>query len=628
MVSVYALFNVSSTFTELGEAKEQVNRMWVSVRIAESRLILQTVKARNLINLVTEGNTSAGASLEKSLADMQGDLARSKRDVLALAKDFNVSIEIGYEKQLAALESQRETTAVLAKKVIQAVRTGSYNGAGNARREFEKSAMEVESMLGKLRATNEILETKVLDVILAKEEASKTKANWLLAVVLFVGLAVSIAVTFSILGPINQIVDRFKDIATGDGDLTKRIRTRSGGELSELAHWMNVFLDRTESIIGTIGNAAEIIGKVTDEVGHHTSQTSVSASGINQSMVEQSLSIEASVHSAENIDDLLQNSNESTRQAATLSRITMDRAVQGGESVHETIAAMEKIEESSVKVEELISSINEIASQTNLLAINAAIEATKAGEHGKGFAVVAEEVRKLAERARRLTAEVTELIDESSNRVKTGVGLAKSAGQGLDNIIKDIESVASLIQRIASAASKQAESSSQLREGMHRVYESVRQNLQDVERVANATDLTAGEVTKLRSLVEQMNSIVGQFRLSEQAAPKEVKPKTPPPPPIFAPLPEGASDIDAGVFTDTQVTNPNLEPDPSLANEAELEAGTFGPAITSEPEEDALAKIVPSKPQTDSVAASLPPPPPLPTLVSNNDGDSGNQEAA
>ena len=70
------------------------------------------------------------------------------------------------------------------------------------------------------------------------------------------------------------------------------------------------------------------------------------------------MNLDECTSSLSSIDDLLHNAGESTRQAASLSKIAMDRALQGGASVNETIEAMEKIEESSRKIEVLVSSIN------------------------------------------------------------------------------------------------------------------------------------------------------------------------------------------------------------------------------------------------------------------------------
>ncbi len=605
IASVYALFVVSSTFSDISEVKERVHQLWIAVRVAESNSALELAKVNSRAQaLVASRDFRINKELEKGFIEIRGNLENARKNAGNLAKEFNVPMEVSHEKYFTTAEQMRSDLSIAAKRISDELHRGNGIAAGTAQHSFEQMVEQEENLLIRIRAMDEILESKVMDAIVAKEAKSRTQVHWMFVLVLLFGIGSSLIVTYSILYPINQVVDRFKDIAKGEGDLTKRVHARAGGELSELAHWMNVFLERTEAIIGTIGNAAEVIKQVTERVSEQTTRTSQATGGINRMMLEQSHGIETSVRAAENIDDLLQNAGESTKQAATLSRITMDRAAQGGESVQEMVNAMEKIEESSTKVEELVGSINEIAAQTNLLAINAAIEATKAGEHGKGFAVVAEEVRKLAERARRLTAEVTELMDESSNRVKTGVSLAKNAGRSLGNIIKDIESVASLIQRIATGAAKQTETSSELREGMHRVSESVRQNLLDVESVTKTANSTGEEVGKLRMLVEQMNAIVGQFRLGD-SEPSDAGPLEPPAGPGITRLPEGAGDIDEPAILETELTAPIL----------------MSPAASK-----GLDEIRPSA-QLSPAAAILPPPPPLPNLGSSDDNN-GGQEAA
>jgi methyl-accepting chemotaxis protein len=65
--------------------------------------------------------------------------------------------------------------------------------------------------------------------------------------------------------------------------------------------------------------------------------------------------------------------------------------------------------------------ITSIAGQTNLLALNASIEAARAGEAGRGFAVVADEIRKLAEDSSRAANNITDIIQNTTERTSLAV---------------------------------------------------------------------------------------------------------------------------------------------------------------------------------------------------------------
>lgn len=517
LVSAWALTSTPRIYMDVAEVREHSDRVWNSIRSTNSQAILTLTKMRaNAAAYQYDRSPELAQRLRGQDQDYFLDLENSRKNIEMMFSENVVPFDVSIGRSYAQLNELHKDFSRSLENLIRAVDTGNTAEFSSARREIERTWKESENQILRLQAQTDRAEGNLSARIQAEEiKLSRTLDFYLIAVLMF-GIVAAIGVTLSITGPIRKVLYRIKDIATGDGDLTKRVYTRVGGEMRELTDWLNIFLEKTHGVVATISHASQTIHGTSNQVSSHTEKMTIAAAGINKSMMEQSMNIDECTNRIDHIDDLLQNSGESTRQAASLSKIAMDRALQGGASVHETLEAMEKIQDSAHKVEELLSSINDIASQTNLLAINAAIEATKAGDHGKGFAVVAEEVRKLAERARRLTGEVTGLVSESSGRVKAGVGLAKTAGVALDGIIKDVEAVVSLIQRIAAASAKQTESSTVVLEFMQKVSEAVRLNLQDMEGVTKASEYTVVEVSKLNILVGQLNEVVGQFRIGTE----------------------------------------------------------------------------------------------------------------
>ena len=123
---------------------------------------------------------------------------------------------------------------------------------------------------------------------------------------------------------------------------------------------------------------------------------------------------------AVSIDQVSANASESSAVAERSVAI----ANKGNEVVHNTITGMDNIREqiqdtskrikrlgeSSQEIGDIVSLINDIADQTNILALNAAIQASMAGDAGRGFAVVADEVQRLAERSSAATKQIEALV--------------------------------------------------------------------------------------------------------------------------------------------------------------------------------------------------------------------------
>lgn len=515
-MSVYALVSLtgfydylSGSFDTYSDRKDRIEHTWTSVRLRELEYRVRLAETKYYAERFLNGDrTLQRQKLEKLLSELE----------VGVREAYKLSGDISRADSRRLYNGIFGTIRYLREYFEQLEGDGRMRDARQieeTRQRFLAITQDLEQSLRRLKARFELYELQDLENI--RNEYREIR-NDIITKTIFIfvfGLLVCGIVTFSITNPINKVIGRLRDIAKGEGDLTKRVHTRTFGEMRVVAILMNEFLDTIHGIVATIRMATATIAHSVTQVSNQTHETTGSANEINHNMMDQSNSLEDCSVSLARIDDLLQSTSESSRQAASLSRLAMDRALKGGASVQETVGAMEKIEESAKKVEFLVSTINGIATQTNLLAINAAIEASKAGEHGKGFAVVAEEVRKLAERSRTLTVEVTDLIGEVGSRVKTGNSLARGAGVALDGIIKDVEAVASLIQRIAAASTKQTESSSRLLESIQSVNQAVRQNLSSMLRVSQGTEVAQSEVEKLDGMMSQLDQIVHQFKLME-----------------------------------------------------------------------------------------------------------------
>ncbi|MGQ9607132.1 MAG: HAMP domain-containing methyl-accepting chemotaxis protein, partial [Thermogutta sp.] len=268
-----------------------------------------------------------------------------------------------------------------------------------------------------------------------------------------VGVILSLCLGFflaqSIIRPVQKTVALLKDVAEGEGDLTKRLEVASHDEVGELAKFFNLFCDKLEAIIAEVRASAEQF----TEGSRVVSEASQSlASGAQ----EQSAGVEQVSASMQELVRVVEQVKSAAEEANTLARDAAQLAGDGGQAVNKSIEAMQLIRGSSQQIAEIIQVISEIASQTNLLALNAAIEAARAGEHGMGFAVVADEVRKLAERSNQAAGEITKLIRESTVRVEEGADLSQQTGEAFQKIVEGIEMTAQKIAQIASATVQQA----------------------------------------------------------------------------------------------------------------------------------------------------------------------------
>lgn len=305
----------------------------------------------------------------------------------------------------------------------------------------------------------------------------------------------------AMLAGLRSLESRLRDIAQGEGDLTKRVDVNAQDEIGRVASSFNQFVQKIEDVVSQVKSAALQI----DAGG---AQIASASQTMAQGASEQASSLQQISASIEQMSGQTQQSSENARQANALSEESKKSADRGQNEMSLMNNAVNEIKQSSSEISKIIKVIDEIAFQTNLLALNAAVEAARAGEAGKGFAVVAEEVRNLAQRSAEAAKSTSAMIEESVKRSENGVQIAGRVGQALEEITVATNKVNTLLAEIASASAEQATGIGQVNQGVSQLDNVTQQNAGNSEELASSAE-------QLSSQVASLNELVGQFKVSD-----------------------------------------------------------------------------------------------------------------
>jgi len=365
---------------------------------------------------------------------------------------------------------------------------------------------------------------------------------WIVMIFTIIGLLVSLLFGFlvkrSITAPVNDLVAMSKDIAQGEGDLTKRIMVAGKDELGDLSNWFNMFLKRLNNMVVEVKKHAANINVSSQEMAlgnqdlsNRTNQQSSSLEETATAMEEINSIVQNNAEDAKNANEITQKAQKSVVDSRTELLDTVNNSIETNQEMLQNlqqtntsvVEAMEEIMESSKKIEGIITLMNDIAFQTNLLALNASVEAARAGEHGKGFAVVASEVRKLAHRSAKASTEIGELIQTSLERINSGRNLVKDGEQGMDDmrtkietmlnnlksesdsnlngILTSVKEVSEVMENIKVASEEQAEGVDQINKSIADMDRITQENSALVEQNTTASQHMAQEAEKLQELL-------------------------------------------------------------------------------------------------------------------------------
>ena len=321
-----------------------------------------------------------------------------------------------------------------------------------------------------------------------------------------------------------RLLDEMTNLA--DGDLSTHT-TVTEDITGAIADSVNYSIDALRDLVGTINSTANQVRTAVRKTQNTTGQLAEASDA-------QTRQITAASTAITEISKSMSEVSERAADSAEVARKSVSIAHKGGETVRQTINGMETIREqiqetskrikrlgeSSQEIGDIVNLITEISDQTNILALNAAIQASMAGEAGRGFAVVADEVQRLAERTGDATKQIEALVktiqadtneasvsmEQSTTNVVRGAKLTENAGSALDRIEQVSMNLAQRILEISDATRDQALESVKITETMDIIQEIT-------AKTSEGSNQASGSIGELSTMVKEMQRSVAGFKL-------------------------------------------------------------------------------------------------------------------
>jgi|GEM_PF-673003 len=328
------------------------------------------------------------------------------------------------------------------------------------------------------------------------------------------------------------------------GDLHARADARHADELGFLERSYNRMLDDLTSVIETMQRESDELAAVAVQVygsasvlqrraGDVTSGTRALHDEIAEQRKRAGTGVQAGERARATADATRAKADATAEDAhlvdqfASTSREAIERAAQTllrvGHDVERTAERVRLLAPASERVGDFVATMSRIARQTNLLSLNAAIEASRAGEHGVGFAVVAEEIRKLAsesalaskviattvQRVRDDIDGAVDAMDVTAHEVVGASTIAREATTALGAMVEGISRIAVQSTDVAALALSQAQLSSDVAQAFGALDGSA-------DRATKAAELAGNAVREQRSSLDELSRTASQ--LSQTAA--------------------------------------------------------------------------------------------------------------
>ncbi len=323
-----------------------------------------------------------------------------------------------------------------------------------------------------------------------------------------------------------QLLDELADLADGDLRVQATVTESFTGAIADS---INFTIDQMRGLVSQINDTSGKVSSATDntkssvsELAEASQRQASEIADVSEAVNEMAVSIDMVSYNAAESSSVAERSVDIASKGAVVVQNTIDGMDNIRGQIQETAKRIKRLGESSQEIGDIVALINDIADQTNILSLNAAIQASMAGDAGKGFAVVADEVQRLAERSGAAAKQISALVktiqsdtneavssmEQTTAEVVQGTRLAQDAGVALGEIEGVSKSLAEIIENISDAARQQAASAGKISNTMKSIQEIT-------TATTDGTKATATAVGNLADMTDELRSSVSGFKLPE-----------------------------------------------------------------------------------------------------------------
>ncbi|VXB45285.1 putative methyl-accepting chemotaxis protein [Pseudomonas sp. 8AS] len=422
------------------------------------------------------------------------------------------------EKELVALDGRFAALVGNAGALVDSSLAGAAQESAQALQQRLKLAEE---------ATQDMARNGSETVRAATEGLRWRIAVGLLVVGLLVIVVVALVLGWRVLSRLQLLIAALRDLAAGEGDLTRRVQLDSRDEVGDMAEAVNRFIAKLQPIVREAGEVAQRTGEEIRSLAQRSASAEAASSRQRDEVAGSLQALEEMAGAAQAESQAMHEAQQrvgAIRQAAHENAAIAQRVGSLIEALVARVdngsAVIERLAQQSEQIEVVLTVIRSIAEQTNLLALNAAIEAARAGESGRGFAVVADEVRALASKTQQSTGDIQAHITALQEGAREAVAVIGQAGEqaaeGLQalrdsarlqrSVQASVDEVHGAIDSASRAAAHQADGASAVRGRVEVIHS-------EAQRAAHEVSATAASGRELEMLVNQLKASFAQFKV-------------------------------------------------------------------------------------------------------------------